>query len=132
MSGISDKENEETKVIGEYAQSNKDFADEIKNFEDKPIPLKRSKRTFDEVSSGEQSTGSYCNKLGNTSKRFDIKKFKLIKSEKQSIDLSTEEGKYQKKQEELAAKRKSCTEICFNNYSDVREFQENFKVNKIS
>ena len=123
---MSNKENEITKVIDDYEESNKDYTEDIRNFEEKPIP-KKQKRTHDEVSLGGQSTGSYCNNL-KIPRKFDIKKFKLVKTAKQEIDLSTEEGKYQKKQEELAAQRKNCTEICFNNYSDVREFKENFKV----
>jgi hypothetical protein len=121
---MSDKENKA--IVSDYEQSVKDYTEDIKNFEEEKIP-KRPKRTHEEVSLGGQSTGSYCNTL-QTPKKFDIKKFKLIKTAKQEIDLSTEDGKYQKKQEELAARRKNCTEICINNISDVREFAENFKV----
>ena len=121
---MSDKENNIVK--DDFAESNKSFtADVAKLFEE--LPKISSKRNFEEMSQSGRSTGSYCAKIEKTPK-FDIKKFKMVKTGKQSIDLMTEEGKYQKKQEELAKQRKSCTEICFNNYSDVREFKENFKV----
>jgi hypothetical protein len=121
---MSNKENNSVK--DDFAESNKSFtADVAKLFEE--LPNANPKRNFEEMSQSGQSTGSYCAKIEKVPK-FDIKKFKMVKTGKQAIDLSTEEGKYQKKQEELAKQRKTCTEICFNNYSDVREFKENFKV----
>ena len=125
---MSDKENVEN---GEFQKSNRDMEDQIKaNEESEEQPQKRISKRSHAGSVGGESTGSYCNQI-KVKKVLDMKLFKVNKQRSADLDQNTAEGKYQKDLEEKAKKRVLCTEVCFKQFSDVREFKTNFKVLKI-
>ena len=96
--------------------------------EEQMLPDKAIKRKISDDLDSVTTTGSYMDQP-KRAKKWNAKNFKMTKQGKVELDEKTEEGKYQKRLEEMAKRREICTEICFKTFSDAEIFKENMQVN---
>ena len=113
----------ENEAVANYAQSNHAFE---KDLEEVVAETPTKRKIMDDLESNVTS-GSY-QALPKRAKKWNASNFKVTKTSKTELDERTEEGKYQRKVEEMAKRREKCTEICFKSYSDADTFKENMQV----
>jgi hypothetical protein len=107
-----------------FEDSNLNYDREVQD----SVPEKPIKRKLESILESNVTTGSYQD-LPKKPRKWNASNFKVTKQSKAILDEKTEEGKYQRKMEELAKRRETCTEICFKTFSDAEVFKENMEVN---